>query len=298
AWGFRNDPKVEETWSLVLIGDSFGVGSGTTQNETMAAVLRQKAHIPTYNLSQVGSINQHLLNLQLEFNRLSLRENAVVALLAFGGNDLRERHLDVMSADRLTPNSAFGTFRQKWQSYKRRTVFRKLFHPPPPQTGGEQIRAHPSVTFKTNCSQRVLFHNPYIEAHAMRSEDLKREKNYPLFQSSIEHLAAFCAEKKLRLCVFNMPTKAEVYGWMLSPEKTAHEPSGFSEVLAEECHRQQIAYVDLGPELFQQAKDLHASDCSALLWWRDDTHINPRGHAAVAGLMAKHVKDFLPEPAP
>ena len=48
AWGFRNGPGAGGRYDVVLVGDSFAVGTGVSQEDTLAAQLLRIANLRTY----------------------------------------------------------------------------------------------------------------------------------------------------------------------------------------------------------------------------------------------------------
>ena len=96
-------------------------------------------------------------------------------------------------------------------------------------------------------------------------------------------------EKKVRLTVFILPTKGEVYRWILDRREPRPEDarlSGFAQAVLAECESVQLRCVDTKPYLVAEARRLFEQS-GELLWWRDDTHLGERGHAAVAAFIAK-----------
>jgi lysophospholipase L1-like esterase len=54
------------------------------------------------------------------------------------------------------------------------------------------------------------------------------------------------------------------------------------------CEEQGIILVDLKPVLVARAEALYGKQ-GEVLYWSDDTHWNPRGHAVVAEYLHQHV---------
>src|SRR5205085_5589113 len=97
AYGFRNDTTSQDAarpFDLVVLGDSFGVGDGTSQEQTWASVLAREHNLAAYNLSMDGASPwQEYVNFLLEGERLRLRPGTLVAWVFFTGNDLDDLYL-------------------------------------------------------------------------------------------------------------------------------------------------------------------------------------------------------------
>jgi hypothetical protein len=95
----------------------------------------------------------------------------------------------------------------------------------------------------------------------------------------------------LRTVVLILPTKGEVYPWILKgANKPSGEPraSGFSRAVLTACRRLGLSCLDVKPYFMQEADRIWASK-GELLWWRDDTHLNGHGHEVLAKFVARHV---------
>ncbi|MDH3692885.1 MAG: hypothetical protein OEU36_25945, partial [Gammaproteobacteria bacterium] len=84
SWGFRNYEDYNGQ-PYVLVGDSFIVGNGTTQGETLAEQLRSRYAIDVYNLAHPGSVRDYAKYIRTFRKRLS--DEPGVILFLFEGND-------------------------------------------------------------------------------------------------------------------------------------------------------------------------------------------------------------------
>jgi lysophospholipase L1-like esterase len=99
------------------------------------------------------------------------------------------------------------------------------------------------------------------------------------------------AGRGIALAVILLPTKGEVYRWLLDerePVREDSDPSGFAEAILEACDRLGLRCFDSKPYLVERAR-LLLQESGSLLWWRDDTHLNDHGHEAVAAFIAEQV---------
>jgi hypothetical protein len=97
AFGFPNDPEAAAgPVDLILFGDSYGVGSGTSQDRTWAHRLRAHHGFQAYNLSIPAASPWHeYVTLATEVDRLRLVARPLVVWAIFTGNDLDEDYYTV-----------------------------------------------------------------------------------------------------------------------------------------------------------------------------------------------------------
>ena len=107
----------------------------------------------------------------------------------------------------------------------------------------------------------------------------------------------FAKQKNLRVVVAVVPSKEEVYSWVLNgaPAWTASkEPSGFAVVAHELCDANGFKFFDLKPTLIE-ASEKKFKETGELLWWRDDTHWNGVGQRVAADtIYEKLLRDIPP----
>ncbi len=101
ANGFRNRPEaLLRKNDLILLGDFFGAGSSSTQDDTLAAVWERDHGLTGYSLS-VGANGpwQEFMTLQYEYDTIPRSRDATILRLLFEGNDLDDRfHSDTEPA--------------------------------------------------------------------------------------------------------------------------------------------------------------------------------------------------------
>ena len=96
SYGFRNTAKQATDAQhggadLIMLGDSFGVGVGTAQNQTWASLFEREYGLHAYNLSMAGSGPWHeLMNLKIACPRLHCGSRTLVLWALFAGNDLQD----------------------------------------------------------------------------------------------------------------------------------------------------------------------------------------------------------------
>jgi hypothetical protein len=278
--GFRNEPPspadAARPLDLVLLGDSFGVAAGTSQEETLSGVLARDYGLAVYNLS-VSRENprQQYANLLLEAGRLNTREGALVLWLIFTGNDLDEPYHAELENPRPEPPGLPARLAVAAGDFRSRSPVRGLL------SRGEAAR----VVERTFIDgRRVLFNETYARRRARTAEDILRHPNFESLRRTLGATERLAGERRLRVAVALVPSKEEVYAWALDGApawSTSGEPSGFSAVLRDLCGRHGFRFMDLKPALVEASR-LSYEKSGALLWWSDDTHWNGEGQRVAA----------------
>ncbi|MFM8552776.1 MAG: alginate O-acetyltransferase AlgX-related protein, partial [Nitrospiraceae bacterium] len=121
--------------------------------------------------------------------------------------------------------------------------------------------------------------------------DIERHENFSKLERTLQAMQQLTAARGLEVTVFILPTKGEVYRWMLNqrvPMPEDQESSGFARAVLKACERAKLRCLDAKPYLYGEADRLFQATGS-LLWWRDDTHMGELGHEAMAALIARDV---------
>ena len=294
-YGFRNEPPgaggAERPFDLVVLGDSFGVAAGTSQEETLSSVLARDYGLTSYNLS-VSRENpqQEYVNLLLEGERLNVREGACVLWLVFSGNDLDEPYYTELENPRPEWPGPLTRLARGVGDFRARSPVRTLL------SRGE---AGQVIDRTLADGRRVLFNETYARRSGRTAEDLVRHANFESLTRTLGAMEGLARERRLAVAVALVPSKEEVYSWLLDgapPWSAAAEPSGFSAVLRGLCGRHGFRFLDLKPALVEASR-LSYEKSGALLWWRDDTHWNGDGQrAAAAAVYTNLLRDATPDP--
>ena len=98
----------------------------------------------------------------------------------------------------------------------------------------------------------------------------------------------------VHMTIVILPTKGQVYRevfkFQSSQEGTGG--SGFADAVLSICEQMSLSCRDSLPYLREEARRLWATQ--ELLWWRDDTHMNERGHQALASLAIQELSQSTP----
>ena len=279
-YGFRNEPPARgpaaRPLDLIVLGDSFGVAAATTQEETLSGVLARDYGLNVYNLSvSRESPQQEYANLLLEGERLNTRDGACVLWLVFTGNDLDDPYYTELEDPRPARPGAFARLAVRIGDFRARSPVRRLL------TGGDSALI---IERKFVDGRRVLFHQNYAERRGRTAEEVTRHPNFVHLKATLGAMERLAGERRLKVSVALVPSKEEVYAWVLdgAPAWSAGAaPSGFSEVLRGLCEQHGFRFLDLKPALSEDSRREYERS-GALLWWPDDTHWNGEGQRAAA----------------
>jgi hypothetical protein len=296
AHGFRNGlPTTDEAIDVVLLGDSFAFGFGTSQELTLASRLQTRSGLATYNLAMpwTGPWGQYV-NLAVEGERLPLRKGGTVIWLLFSGNDLDDVYGDV-DLQRLPRNGTAGQLVAGLKRLRNRSpIYRRLRHVTERVTGatpGEPVTVVMPAPFVNG--RTMLFLKPYAEVRRRTYHDVIAHPNYPALRQTLAAAAATAASFGVSLKVALAPSKEEVYAWVLDgqpPWSTPAVPSDFGRAAAELCAELEIEFLDLKPVFVETSKMLFDRS-GETLWWYDDSHWNAHGHDLAAAVMQRHWLD-------
>lgn len=277
--GFRNEPRAPGSPrpDLIVLGDSFGAGIGTTQERTFPTLLRERYGMATYNLSLPGSPWHEGATLAETLPRLAVRPGTLVLWMLFGGNDLDEPYRPE-AIEALPHRSAPGRWITAVRNFRWHSPIGLMLARPPRQAVGD-------ITVRRLRDGRpVLFYLLYAVRARRTAQDIAAHPNFPAFRATFQATAGLVRRSGLRLAVVSLPSKEEVYRELLDGLPGGPDPSPFVSVLVRASEEAGVPFLDLAPALRRAAQaEWRAS--GRLLWWEDDTHWNELGHAEVARLL-------------
>lgn len=291
AFGFRNSEEIENhrAYDLIVLGDSFGVGNGITQDHTWVSLLQERYGLKVYNLSVPGSPWQHYVHLATQIDRLSVHPKSIVLLALFSGNDLDEYHYydPAVELSDLPWSSPGESLRSRIDNLMRRSRLRRLterfLHR---NSSAEEVLVSDFLV-----GRKVLFYRPYL-ARKNRTEAMVRSHpNYKRLVDAIHEISLVADEHGLAVRVLLLPCKGEVYAWGLEgslPWTTDTRPSGLAAAIGDFCRLNHLSFLDLKPSLVEASVE-EFKQSGELLYWTDDTHWNRTGHAVVADLVYRRI---------
>lgn len=294
SYGFRNTPAQENEareghTDLILLGDSFGVGVGTTQERTWGSLFESKYRLHTYNLSMAASGPWHeLMNLKIACQRLRCDGNSTVIWALFAGNDLQDEIYD-----ELEPSLSNSWLRKV-------TVDMATFRNMSPLRNIAEVvltRGHPSkepITIRDlPDGKKLIFRQRYVKATQLSLEQVRQHPHYHKLAAVLAEMKRFSDARHFSVVVVLAPAKEEIYSSILTGrnESNTERTSGFAKAIEELCRRNGLPYLDLTPFFAQEAERELAS--GHLLWWSDDTHWNERGNEFAASVVHDHLSGLL-----
>lgn len=280
AYGFRNEPpaagEAGRPLDVIVLGDSFGATNSTSQEQLVSGVLARDYGLSVYNLSvSASSPQQEYATLLLEGERLKMREGARVLWLLFSGNDLDDPYYPELEDPRPRGSGPLAWLVLNFNDFRARSPVRRLLSPG--EDGAIIERTFPD-------GRALLFHDRYARNSRRTADEVRRHPNFEHLRATLSAMRRLAGERHLEVDVALVPSKEEVYSWVLdgkSPWTSSEEPSGVSTVLSELCGWQGFRFVDLKPALVEASRRAF-EESGALLWWRDDTHWGPVGQRVAA----------------
>jgi hypothetical protein len=287
-YGFRNNEDVIDA-DYVLVGDSFVVGNGTTQEKTISSSLSAISDRKIANLGYPSGPKNYEKRIKMHFHKYS-RDGRVIVFY-FEGNDfsLDEVHSpDVLSLNwksyiislighlegqksqyltKVIPISDqfIRSIRRKSHSFYP-WIYRALFRSTSRDSNFRPVQVTPQVRLIRLSGKTVGFYESYVK----------------VTQSSQVSTYVFTDKEVLGLidAIVFIPTKYRVY-------KKVEEKLGNPALreLKEGYEKHCIPVIDLTSVLTMEAK--HRFGSGAFAFWRDDTHWNESG----ISIAAKHINE-------
>ncbi|MCC6965798.1 MAG: hypothetical protein IT391_05885 [Nitrospira sp.] len=278
AKGFRNGP-LRSPIDAIVLGDSFSAGVGVSQTKTWAALLGQRLGWSVYNLSYPGGPYDQYINFSIETPELHLTRESQLIWTLYTGNDLDDTGGEKWDLDALPWRTGVSAALVNYRTFRARSPLRQAW---------DSIRSRWSgisddvVVRSLPDDRSILFYRPQ-EIWGLRGRtDVERHPNFAKLQTTLREMNAKVDRMGIRMTVIILPTKGEVYRWLLNPETQDNaRSSGFAQAVLAACRQISLTCVDSRAYLESEARRIYDRS-HELLWWRDDTHMNDRGHDALA----------------
>jgi hypothetical protein len=267
--GFRNDRDYADG-DLVLIGDSFVVGMGDSQADTLSTQLTRDQGVPAYNLGHPGDISDYLA-VWRAFRRQhpgSVR----AALFLFEGNDFEAAYKPAKTERPSLLARYAGEYYGFFTGSDLYRVTKSLYAR---ATKAGSIAASDSVRIETLAGQKMGLYTPYIAVSERQQVELPAALKTDLI--------ALAGEVEQ---VFFIPTNYRVYARHLGAPAL---PNAQWQALSKLCAQQHWRCTDLTPGLVAAADALLAK--GQFIWWLDDTHWNRAGIKVAAEVVAEQLRN-------
>lgn len=256
--GWRNDAPYSGQ-NVVVCGDSFVVGTGNSQEDTLANILTSQFSLPAYSVA-FPMTPQSYFDMCLDFLKTT-KATPDIHMFVFEGNDFAID--DCPSIQNVVSPSPYS-------SYKFSVAYRL----------GKKVALFPfltnfwaqmdSMVFNRHVAalglgkargQYIAFLTPYVQATLCQTLRFVLDSPHP---EVLQRLKA----------VYFVPTKYRVYVQLLDEAvaNPVQDPSSGVTALRRFFDEKGIAVVDLTPALRTAAKQ--NLEHGNLIYWRDDTHWN------------------------
>ncbi len=272
-YGFRNSSNLayKRPIAAVVLGDSFAVGSGVTDSDTLPAQLASQSGQLVYNAAGVEA--PHFPDLQRLGQRLQVKEGLFiyVHLERQPSPSLRSAMRPIYTDAVQISNEPLSPLRrlQSWGMDLRISRLEILCR-----------RARKSLDEKSGNDRVILRHLENGEPILFLPAEVASSRRSSLL--SAEYWIALQRELARyghKLLVILVPNKYTVYAPLLR-EKEAPLPPSYLDNLAADLNQAQVPVINLRPDFAKRAAaDLKHGE---LLYWKDDTHWNSRGIAVAA----------------
>jgi hypothetical protein len=274
SFGYRNEQDYGGE-RLVLIGDSFLVGTDTT----LAGYLRTGRATPAYNLS-FASIGPLIYTDKLRWARRQLPADTCIALYFFEGNDFQLVDPAELARRQAVPRGVQLAVKNYVQAVRGRSEWSKAFfglttrsaeafrrRPAPDQPS----EPPPDLTFVRTVEGRPI---AFLKGYA----DVVRRASFDDHGFISSQLSAEPPDM-----VFFIPDKFRVYSALVDQDAEPALPHAQWEYLQRATSALGIPAVDLTPYLIERSRELAAS--GEATFWPDDTHWNRHGEKVAADVL-------------
>jgi hypothetical protein len=274
-----------------VLGDSFAAGVGVSQAKTWAALLGERLGWSVYNLSYPGGPYDQYLNFSIETPDLRLAPHAELVWTLYTGNDLEDTGGETWDLDALPWRTGVSAALVNYRTFRDRSPLRQMWDSVRSRWRGisDDVIVRPLPDDRS-----ILFYKPQ-EVWGLRGRaDVERHPNFAKLQSTLREMNAKVGRLGMRATVILVPTKGEVYHWLLDPALQENaRSSGFADAVMAACRQIALTCLDSKAYLESEARRLfHRSH--QLLWWRDDTHLNELGHDVLATFVMQALSGSQP----
>jgi hypothetical protein len=291
-YGFRNvDPPSNS--DVFALGDSFCFGYHLTQSKVFTSLLKARFGKPVYNMgiSGTGPLQEYLsleYSLKNHPNQFKPRH---LLWLVFEGNDLEDSYAEMMAPEAPPPPTFSSKLRAPlvwmrqlpWeirdQSIVRRLAVGEVMLGTQPQDPHYLLDGE-MLAYPLYHSQRFgyrLFRQIYIDLGRQPESLILTHPNRPRLDETFRRMRTLSRKQGFDVTVVVIPSGARLYKDDFEGLTLTAEPY-FIQYLTRLAGEMGFGLIDLYEGLKPYAKD-------ELIYQRDDTHWNERGHEIVAGII-------------
>lgn len=287
AYGFRNEVSDPEQIDLLILGDSYGDGSGTSQDERLVNILAEQYEFTVYNLAfDATSPWQQYVNLAVEIDRLDTHEGTLILWILFSGNDLDDYYYPELDIDALPWRSPLGKLGTSIRNFRDHSPVSRYISVARTNRSPDWLVEETFLDGST-----MVFSYQYIEVSQRTSEDIRNHPNYEHLRATLTATHELTDSKGVTLVIILAPSKEEVYSWLTDqadPWSTNPSPGEFAVELEALTDQEGLCFIDLKPLLVAESQRVY-EESGDLLWWRDDTHWTPLAQQITAAYLVEHL---------
>jgi hypothetical protein len=277
SFGFRRNSHLKPApakYDILVVGDSFMVGTGVNDDETLSAKLEQHLGVGVYNGAAGFEAYATLNDILSLARRLNIAKGTVLYEY-YQQHNLP--HREYLTGDTYSKNEDSCL---DWQT-RFSIGYEGFVEVSPLQILGQRI-------FKKLHNDSIL-PNPYRSGVVVKTLEngepilfypkdvaTSRVKRRGVDVSGFKALDAELKKHNLRLVLLLVPTKYTIYRSLLKDDDIKESaPGSYLDVVEKSLREADIPVVNLLSSFKQKAAEDYKSNM--YIYWRDDTHWNARG---------------------
>ena len=277
AFGFRRNSGVNspaQKFDILVVGDSFMVGAGVNDDETLPAALERHLGVGVYNGAAGFDVHATLNDILFLAQRLNIVRGTVLY-------EYYQRH-DLPLGQYLMSDTAAKNEEGCRNWLTRFSIWYEGFvEKSPLQIFTQRLfkKLHDDSilpnTFESEVVVKTLRNGEPILFYS-RDVATSRLASRRVDISGFKDLAARLEKHNLRLVVLLVPTKYTVYRPLLKDDDSKKvDPSLYLDLVEQSLRAADIPVVNLLKPFRERAREDYRKN--EYIYWRDDTHWNARG---------------------
>jgi lysophospholipase L1-like esterase len=308
--GFRETTPLGQA-RIIVLGDSFTYGVDTSQDKTWVELLEQAIKEPVYNFGVSGTSPKQelmLLEYMLTAKSQQLRIRHLLWMI-YEGNDLEDSYetlrqaqagMDLMKRDftNMFKGTLVNTLASIPATIKNQSVINRLmdghlvFVLPFRTTGNgdpyivDGMRLAYPFYYSKQYGYR-LFVPQEIERACKSESYVLSHPNRGLLDRTFEDMVSLTQKYGFKVTVLIAPSASRLYAKYFENFPTISEDPYFINFVEKLSRMKGFDVINLYQKMQPYAKE-------SLLYWRDGSHWNERGHEVVAEIIAKHFVNLQP----
>ncbi|MBR9677242.1 hypothetical protein GOV04_03805 [Candidatus Woesearchaeota archaeon] len=293
SYGLRGEEVKENKRNIVLIGDSFAVGAGANDSQTISYLLNDLIRDQRYqvlNLGGMGGFPAHYLRVFNWSIKTFNPQIAIVTIYTWNDFDNQNKLLYednicplIIKDGRLLKNTGQPKYLfQKLESFlstKSRLFF--VF-----KTKAARSNTLRSIAKKTGFTSQEPI--PYYMRIFQEESDQQVQENFEIIYDILEDFKTLSEQNNIKLLIVLIPTKFQVYptswqefkeGYKLPDDYSPFKPNT---LLGEHFENNNFSYVDVLDDIYNTSQEYY---------YVIDEHTNPQGYNKIAQLIYQKLRE-------